>query len=176
MERVDNKDFLAMENTLKESGSHDCILTVYDVRRGRVARRFLLKTTMQPGTILDVMTDYGDEPRISKKVLLPSDSVDRLLKAIELTLTKKVYAPSGLPLKPDSVDYSTIWVHLKIDSRTAASGMVLLSRCQTGEASTPPFLEVLYSLLQCADIEGSDRPPLVELDLAISNLRLSYPE
>ncbi len=180
MERIDNNDFLVVENSLKETASDDSLLVIYEITAGEFWGRRTLKKAAESGYQLEILTtDYRTRQRTIKTVKLPTDIGGRLMEAITFVMTKKVYPSSNRSLAPymtSGGSGGTIWVRQKSDSDSIISGMIDLSRCGHGEISTPPFFNLMRRLTMCANDDPSDGPPLVKLDLAITALQSSYPD
>lgn len=177
MERISNRDFLVVENFLKEAASDDSLLVIYETRGIELWERKTLKQAAESGYQLETLTtDYRTKQRTVRKVRLPSDIGGRLLEVTTMAMTKKVYSPSPRSFTLSIYDEPTIWLRQRVDSEHIISGMVLVSRCGHGDVSTPPFLELMRRLEMCAMNDVSDGPPLLKLDLAITALRSSYPD
>ena len=176
LERIDAKEFLVVEGKFGESLSDAADLVIYDAWGPDLRKSLALTRQANKGWRLEIIPRVVELSPISRKsVLLPTDIAERLLAVMELTLTTQLYPPTGqaITYPTNSGSLTAYWMNLRIDKSRAISGVVLLSRCENGQESKLPFLNLMRRLMSCAENSG-DEIPLVNLDLAISDLRRSY--
>ena len=187
LERIDPKEFLVVESKLSESLSDTNDLVIYDTYFCPKACSFALTKKLGQGYVMKTVMPNPDGP-IETTIHLPTDFAERLLSVMELALTCRVYAPTGKALEYDDDSYA--WINLRIDSTRTLSGLVRLGsrheRCLVGQGldSSWPFRELLYQMRKVSpeapryhfgEKDSFGYSQLFMLDLAISNLRMSYP-
>jgi hypothetical protein len=179
MERIDPKEFMVVENKLRESLSDTSDLVIYDATGQSIRSSIALIRQIGKEYRLEIFDRYplGSQQAQRKALALPTDIADRLRSVMELTLTTQIYPSTG-----KAINYLTqadagrcIWVALRIDKSRSIAGVVSLDRCLVGHESTLPFLDVIWRIILLAETDESERTVLIKLDLAISDLRQSYP-
>ena len=177
LERIDSREFLAVEHKFGESLSDTSDLVIYDAQDFTVGSSITLSRKPGKGCRLEIANrDYRTSLLQRKAVLLPTDIAERLFAVMELVLTTQLYPPTGRAISypTESGAYKSLWINLRVDRLRRVSGVVLLERCGVGQESSRPFLDLVWCLRRCLE-NDEEEAILMKLDLAISDLRRSYP-